>query len=100
LYDARPVALSPSLWVLPFFSLPSWCFHYFFFFFATAILSIKLGYGLPALLALDFASVFCAGVSFVDFDFGFFVSHTGVVVLVWALYLGFAGMVYFAILSA
>jgi len=44
---------------------------HFFFLRATAALSTRFGYGLPAALAFALAAVFCAGVNLVDFFFGF-----------------------------
>ena len=43
---------------------------FFFFFFATAILSTKFGYGLPAFEALRLASDFWDGDKVVRLDFG------------------------------
>lgn len=44
--------------------------HYLPFFFATAALSTRFGYGLPAALARAFAALFCPELSFLDLDFG------------------------------
>jgi len=49
---------------------------HFFFFLDTAMLSIRFGYGRPAAEARALAADFCESVSFVDFFFGFGVSHT------------------------
>ena len=48
---------------------------YFFFFFATAALSTRFGYGRPAAFARFLAAVFCAGVNFLLRFFGFSVSQ-------------------------
>jgi hypothetical protein len=58
------------------FYLPVAFYFPFFFVRDTAILSTKLGYGLPAFLARALAAVFCDGVKATDFLLGFLVSQT------------------------
>ena len=49
--------------------------YFFFVFLATAALSIRFGYGLPAAFALALAALFCAGVNFLEVFLGFFLSQ-------------------------